>query len=52
MSEYVRVARTHEIAPGTMKRVEVAGRGVVVVEGDEVLVSPEPQRTAGVPHRR
>ena len=114
MSEYVRVARTHEIAPGTMKRVEVAGRAVVVVnvggeffaiddtctheeaslsrgtltgevvvcpkhgarfhvktgrvlalpavrsaavypvrvEGDEVLVSPEAQRTAGVPHRR
>jgi len=114
VSEYVRVARTHEIAPGTMKRVEVAGHAVVVVnlggeffaiddictheeaslsrgtltgevvvcpkhgarfnvktgrvlalpavrsvavypvrvEGGEILVAPDPQRSVGVPHRR
>ncbi len=114
MSEYVRVARTGEIAPGTMKRVDVAGHAVALVnlggefvaiddvcsheeaslsqgtlsgevvvcpkhgarfnvktgrvlalpavrsvavypvrvEGDEVLVAPDPQRSAGVPHRR
>ena len=114
MSEYVRVARADEVAPGTMKRVNVDGHAVVLlnvggeffaiddtcsheeaslsagtlsgevvvcpkhgarfnvksgrvlslpavrsvavypvrVEGGEVLVAPDPQRSAGVPHRR
>jgi 3-phenylpropionate/trans-cinnamate dioxygenase ferredoxin component len=114
MTEYVRVAKTGEVVPGTMKRVDVAGHRVVLVnvggeilaiddtcsheeaslsqgtlsgevvvcpkhgarfnvktgrvlslpavrsvavypvrvEGDEILVAPDPQRSAGVPHRR
>ena len=114
MSEYVRVARAEEVAPGTMKRVTVDGHAVALinvggeffaiddtcsheeaslcggtlsgevvvcpkhgarfhvktgrvlalpavrsvavypvrVEGGEVLVAPDPQRSAGVPHRR
>ena len=114
MSEYVCVARTGELTPGAMKRVDVAGRAVALinlggefyaiddtcsheeaslsqgtltgevvvcpkhgarfnvksgrvlslpavrsvavypvrVEGDEVLVSPDAQRSTGGPHRR
>lgn len=114
MSEYLRVARTADVAPGSMKRVMVAGIRVVLanvngeyfaiddtcsheeaslsqgtltgevvvcpkhgarfnvktgrvlalpavrsvavypvrVEGDEILVAPDPQRSVGVPHRR
>jgi len=114
VSEFVRVARADEVAPGTMKRVTVDGHAVALinlggeffaiddtcsheesslsggtlsgeivvcpkhgarfnvksgrvlslpavrsvavypvrVEGGEVLVAPDPQRTAGVPHRR
>ncbi len=114
MTEYVRVAKTGEVVPGTMKRVDVAGHRVALVnvggeylaiddtcsheeaslsqgtlsgevvvcpkhgarfnvktgrvlslpavrsvavypvrvEGDEILVAPDPQRSAGVPHRR
>jgi 3-phenylpropionate/trans-cinnamate dioxygenase ferredoxin subunit len=114
VSEFVRVARADEVAPGTMKRVTVDGHTVALinvggeffaiddtcsheeaslsggtlsgeivvcpkhgarfnvksgrvlslpavrsvavypvrVEGGEVLVAPDPQRTAGVPHRR
>ena len=114
MSEFVRVARADEVAPGTMKRVIVDGHAVVLVnvggeffaiddtcsheeaslsrgtlsgevvvcpkhgarfhvksgrvlalpavrsvavypvrvEDGDVLVAPDPQRTAGVPHRR
>lgn len=114
MSEYVRVARAEDVAPGTMKRVTVDGHAVALinvggeffaiddtcsheeasltggtlsgevvvcpkhgarfnvktgrvlalpavrsvavypvrVEGGEVLVAPDPQRSAGVPHRR
>ena len=114
MSEYLRVARTAEVAPGAMKRVMVAGHAVALVnlggeflaiddtcsheeaslsqgtlsgevvvcpkhgarfnvrtgrvlalpavrsvavypvrvEGDEILVAPDPQRSMGVPHRR
>ena len=114
MSEYIRVARTADLAPGSMTRVMVAGRPVVLVnvggevfaiddtcsheeaslsqgtlsgevvvcpkhgarfnvktgrvlalpavrsvavypvrvEGGEILVAPDPQRSVGVPHRR
>lgn len=114
MSEFVRVARADEIAPGAMKRVIVDGHAVALVnaggeffaiddtcsheeaslssgtlsgevvvcpkhgarfnvksgrvlslpavrsvavypvrvEGGDVMVAPDPQRTAGVPHRR
>lgn len=114
MNEYVRVARADEVAPGMMKRVNVDGHAVALinvggeffaiddtcsheeaslsggtlsgevvvcpkhgarfnvksgrvlslpavrsvavypvrVEGGEVLVAPDPQRSAGVPHRR
>ncbi len=114
MSEFVRVARADEVAPGTMKRVIVDGHAVVLVnvggeffaiddtcsheeaslskgtlsgevvvcpkhgarfhvksgrvlalpavrsvavypvrvEDGDVLVAPDPERTAGVPHRR
>ncbi len=114
MSEFIRVARASEIPPGSMKRVEVAGRAVALanldgqfyaiddtcsheesslsegtlsgevvacpkhgarfnvktgrvlslpavrsvasypvrVEGDEVLVSPEAQKSTALPHRR
>jgi 3-phenylpropionate/trans-cinnamate dioxygenase ferredoxin component len=114
VSEYVRVAHTTELAPGAMKRVDVAGHAVALlnvggefyaiddtcsheeaslsqgtltgevvvcpkhgarfnvktgrvlslpavrsvavypvrVEGDAVLVSPDAQRSSGVPHRR
>ena len=114
MSEYVRVARTADLAPGSMTRVMVAGHPVVLVnldgevfaiddtcsheeaslsqgtlsgevvvcpkhgarfnvktgrvlalpavrsvavypvrvEGGEILVAPDPQRSVGVPHRR
>ncbi len=114
MSEYVRVARADEVTPGTMKRVDVSGHAVALVnvggeffaiddtcsheeaslsggtlsgevvvcpkhgarfnvktgrvlalpavrsvavypvrvEGGEVLVAPDPHRSAGVPHRR
>lgn len=114
MSEYIRVARTADLAPGSMKRVTVAGHPVVLVnldgeffaiddtcsheeaslsqgtlsgevvvcpkhgarfnvktgrvlalpavrsvavypvrvEGAEILVAPDPQRSVGVPHRR
>ena len=31
MSEYVRVARVGEVAPGSMKRVEVGGRAVALI---------------------
>jgi 3-phenylpropionate/trans-cinnamate dioxygenase ferredoxin subunit len=114
VSEYVRVARASELAPGAMKRVDVAGHAVALVnvggefyaiddtcsheeaslcqgtlsgevvvcpkhgarfnvktgrvlslpavrsvavypvrvEGDEVLVCPDAQRSTAVPHRR
>jgi 3-phenylpropionate/trans-cinnamate dioxygenase ferredoxin subunit len=114
VTEYVRVAQTADVAPGTMKRVVVAGHGVALinlggeffaiddtcsheeaslsqgtlagevvvcpkhgarfnvktgrvlalpavrsvgvypvrVEGDEILISPEAQRSTAVPHRR
>jgi 3-phenylpropionate/trans-cinnamate dioxygenase ferredoxin component len=114
MTEYIRVATTGEVPPGTMKRVDVAGTRVVLVnvggefvavddtcsheeaslsqgtltgevvvcpkhgarfnvktgrvlslpavrslavypvrvDGDAVLVSPDAQRSGGVPHRR
>ena len=114
MSEYIRVARTADLAAGSMKRVTVAGHPVVLVnldgevfaiddtcsheeaslsqgtlsgevvvcpkhgarfnvktgrvlalpavrsvavypvrvEGGEILVAPDPQRSVGVPHRR
>ena len=114
MSEYLRVARTADLAPGSMTRVMVAGHPVVLVnldgevfaiddtcsheeaslsqgtlsgevvvcpkhgarfnvktgrvlalpavrsvavypvrvEGGEILVAPDPQRSVGVPHRR
>jgi 3-phenylpropionate/trans-cinnamate dioxygenase ferredoxin subunit len=114
VSEYLRVARVADVAPGSVKRVQVAGHAVALanldgefyafddtcsheeaslsegtlmgevvvcpkhgarfnvktgrvlalpavrpvavypvrVEGDEILISPEAQRSAGVPHRR